>query len=88
MGTGFEFEDEELHSSTTYVMGGIDKTKKRAVDESLDVEDDQKHILYSGSIKTGSDGNDADGPQRDWITKTVEYTVSDAQSMHDHHPKD
>ncbi|EXJ76306.1 uncharacterized protein A1O5_00814 [Cladophialophora psammophila CBS 110553] len=84
MGTGFEFEDDMPHSTTVYVMGDMRKIKKKREDDAMSVEDDQKHILHSGSVKTGSDGNEVEGPQGDWITKTIEYTVSDAQSMHDH----
>ncbi|KIW58019.1 hypothetical protein PV05_02571 [Exophiala xenobiotica] len=82
MGTGFEFEENMPHGTATYVMGDMGKMKKKTDNETISVEEDQKHILHAGSVKTGSEGNENEGPQGDWITKTIEYTVSDAQSLH------
>ena len=84
MGTGFEFEENMPHGTATYVMGDMGKMKKKTDNETISVEEDQKHILHAGSVKTGSDGNENEAPQGDWITKTIEYTVSDAQSLHNH----
>lgn len=85
MGTGFESDPDLPHGAAIYSMGDMGKKKGKQEDEDNSLEDDQKHILHSGSVKTGSDGHEGEGPQGDWITKTIEYTVSDVQSMNDPH---
>jgi hypothetical protein len=86
MGTGFELEDDEMPhgNATVYAMNDLSSKKRWREDreDNLSEEDDQKHILHAraGSVKTGSDSGDG-GHHGDWITKTVEYHVSDSQSI-------
>jgi hypothetical protein len=87
MGTGFEFDDDDVPhgAATVYAMGDMNTKKKWRTkgEDEISEEDDQKHILHqANSVKTGSDGHDPENGQGDgWITKTIEYTVSDAQSI-------
>lgn len=67
------------HGRAEYV--GMDEMgRKRTYNEFDDIkeDEDQKHILRKGtsSVKTGSEDENGD-----WITKTVEFTVNDANSM-------
>ncbi|EHY58977.1 hypothetical protein HRR83_001759 [Exophiala dermatitidis] len=77
MGTGFE--DDLPHGSAMYAM---DDMKRRGDSEEHIMEEDQKHILHPGSVKTGS-GSDNVDENGEWITKTVEFTVAESRSIKD-----
>ncbi|KIX05366.1 uncharacterized protein Z518_06238 [Rhinocladiella mackenziei CBS 650.93] len=79
VGTGFE--DELPHGTAVYVMGDMGKMKRRDEQDDYNVDEDQKHILQTGSVKTAAGSDGAVEEPGDWITKTVEYTVAESRSI-------
>lgn len=77
MGTGFE--DDLPHGSAVYAMG--DMKKQRGLQDEDIMDEDQKHILQTGSVRTGNGSDGAGEEHGDWITKTVEYTVAESRSI-------
>lgn len=75
------FQDDVSRGGAAYMMTDLWERKKGHDQESLEVEDDQKHILFSGSVKTttGSDGEASDSNHGPWITKTVDVSVVESR---------